>query len=252
MKLDIKKIKQIKYKRDVLLVSTFIAINVFFITWLFYDLIVFSFVVACFAFIFGLAYVDKIIEKRKRKKIEKQFLELLEIILIGMESGETFPKALESAYNILVSNAKQKTYIIKELEIIISKRKNNISLSDALLQFSNGLEINSINSFCEVYELASRSSNDINLIVKKNIELLNDSFKIESEIDSILLSKKLEVVILCMFPPILMIFFRGFYPSYCQYLFLSSLGRVTVTIAIFLFIIAGWVANKIIKSTYDY
>jgi len=43
-----------------------------------------------------------------------------------------------------------------------------------------------------------------------------------------------------------------FYPTYCNLLYGNFIGRVTMTIAIAIFILAIVIAKNIFKKTYDY
>ncbi len=250
----IKKIYLIISNKDktVIAVTLLTSVLIYIILWLFYDSKVISFLIAIYASFILLEKVEKIITIRNKEKLTREFLELLKTVLIGMDSGQTFLEALKYAHSLLKNTNRHSNILNKELEIVFAKTKNNFNFSDALMEFSKSLDVGYITDFCEVYRLASNRSNDIDSIIIKNISLLDDSFKMKSEVDSILIGKKLEVVLLCVFPPILMLFFRFFYPHFCHYLYSSMLGRITVTISLSIFVFSGYIAQRIIKDTYDY
>ncbi|MFW6029183.1 MAG: type II secretion system F family protein [Halanaerobiales bacterium] len=196
--------------------------------------------------------IKAMLKKKNKKMLNSQFLELLQALLIGMESGQTFPKALEASHDLLKETLGKQAMLVKEIKLILSKTNNNVRLDKALLDFSKNMEIESIANFCDIYKYASKNSDELSSVLKKNIKLISDTQKQNMEIDSILVEKKIEIVLLSIFPVVLMLFFRLFYPLYCNLLYNNLVGRITMTTALIIFVLSIFTAQRILKKTYDY
>ncbi len=245
------KIKSYLNKKTLLLtlIASFLS---YFIIYLFYNSKVLGIIITIILIPVFIMNVNKYFKEKLKKKINNQFLELLQALLIGMESGQTFTDSLVSSHNLLQDTLGKQAIIVKEVKLILSKISNNIMLDEALIEFANKMQIENIASFCKVYKLASKNSDDMSSILKKNIKLLSDTHKQNMEIDAILFEKKIEIVLLSLFPIILMMFFRLFYPTYCNLLYGNFIGRVTMTVAIVIFTLAIVIAKNIFRKSYGY
>lgn len=77
---------------------------------------------------------EQIIEARK-KKLRKQFIDLLDSLATSISSGKNVPNAFIAAREDLSVQYPSDTYIIQEVDNIISGIQNNTDVSSMLLNF---------------------------------------------------------------------------------------------------------------------
>ena len=188
---------------------------------------------------------EQIILSRKRK-LRKQFIDLLDSLATSISSGKNVPASFAAAREDLLVQYPEDAYIIQEVENIISGIQNNIDVSGMLLNFGERSGIQDIKTFGRVFETAYSKGANLKDVVRNCHLILSNKCEIEAEIETKVASNKNEQNIMVIMPIILiaMIKFAG---SDFAANFTTPSGIISTTIAIGAFVGAYMLGRKILK-----
>lgn len=197
--------------------------------------------------IVGVVYIfvaaQNAIQKRL-KKLRVQFFDLLEAMSVAMRAGNPVLKALESARNDLELIYSQNSDIIVELDIIIRKFHNAVSLSAAFSDFAERSGLEDVASFASIYATIEGKSSRADEIVRETQQIISDKMEIEMEIDTLMTAAKSEVNIM-LFMPLVILGVIGYAGAgFMDAIYTTALGRVVATGGLIVFIISFIMARK--------
>ncbi len=216
----------------------------FMIMYIFYKIAVLSIVAGV---IFGIVniYLSKKNSVTKRvAQLRTQFMNLLEAMVVAMRSGNPPLKALESARKDLLLIYSEKSDIIVELDIIISKFNNAIPLSVSLTEFAERCGLEDVYNFASVYKTIEGKSSRVDEIITENQKIIADKMEIEIEIETLMTAAKSEAYIM-LFMPLVIILIIGYAGAgFMDSLYTTPLGRCTATFGFIVFIISYFLTRK--------
>lgn len=198
----------------------------------------------------GLVFVPmrktQIMEKRKQQ-LHFQFKDLLESLATSLNAGKNIPDAFKSAYDDLKLQYPGDAYILKELEVILSGINNNMNIEVLLLDFGQRSGIADIISFANVFETCYRKGGNIKDVIKNTYDVISDKMEIETEIGTVVTSKKTEHTIMSVMPIILIIMMRFFGGADQAEKLHTPIGVISTTIAVVMFIAAYFIGKRILQ-----
>lgn len=192
----------------------------------------------------------KVARENRLHNLLQQFYVLLQTLLISMEAGEIFHNALGDALVSLKRSGHDYSLIIREVELILEKARNNVPLSKAWQDFARRSNLPPIVEFARVYELLSRNTDQVDMVLRKNIHLWHQQQELQIEVETILWEKRLEQKILIVFPVVLIILFRFYYGQYTFVLDNTVVGKMIITVALLLFALSYIYGEYLVKSLY--
>lgn len=188
---------------------------------------------------------NQIIEARK-KKLRKQFVDLLDSLATSISSGKNIPNAFIAAKEDLLVQYDADAFIVQEVDNIISGIKNNLDIGGMLLNFGERSGITDIRTFGRVFETAVSKGANMKEVIRNSHVIISNKCEIEAEIETKVASNKNEQNIMVIMPVILiaMIKFAG---SDFASNFTTPTGILSTTIAIAMFVGAYMLGRKILK-----
>lgn len=188
---------------------------------------------------------DQIIEAR-RKKLRKQFIDLLDSLSTSISSGKNVPKAFEAAREDLMVQYQPDDYIVKEVDNIIGGIENNIDVGSMLLNFGERSGIQDIRTFGRVFETAYSKGANLKDVVRNCHAILSSKVEIEAEIETKVASNKNEQNIMLIMPIVLIAMIKMAGSDFAAN-FTTPSGILSTTIAIAAFVGAYFLGRKILK-----
>ena len=183
------------------------------------------------------------IEKRL-KKLRLEFFDMLEAMSVAMRAGNPVLKALESARGDLVLIHSERSDIIVELDIILSKFQNAVPLSEAFSDFAERSGLEDIASFASIYATIEGKSSRADEIVRETQQIIADKMEIEMEIDTLMTAAKSEVNIM-LFMPLVILGVIGYAGAgFMDAIYTTAMGRVVATGGLIVFVISFIMAKK--------
>lgn len=188
---------------------------------------------------------NQIIEARK-KKLRKQFVDLLDSLATSISSGKNIPNAFIAAKEDLLVQYDADAFIVQEVDNIIAGINNNLDIGGMLLNFGERSGITDIRTFGRVFETAVSKGANMKEVIRNSHVILSNKCEIEAEIETKVASNKNEQNIMVIMPVILitMIKFAG---SDFASNFTTPTGILSTTIAIAMFVGAYMLGRKILK-----
>ena len=200
----------------------------------------------------GVIYIFVAAQNAIRKRIKRlrvQFFDLLEALSVAMRAGNPMLKALESARSDLELIYTQSSDIIVELDIIIQKFHNAVSLSEAFSDFAARSGLEDVASFASIYSTIEGKSSRADEIVRETQQIISDKMSIEMEIDTMMTAAKSEVNIM-LFMPLLILGVIGYAGAgFMDSIYTTPMGRLVATGGLIVFIISFILARKFSNIT---
>lgn len=188
---------------------------------------------------------DQIIVSRK-KKLRKQFIDLLDSLAASISSGKNVPNAFIAAREDLLVQYQPDAYIVQEVDNIISGIQNNIDVGSMLLNFGERSGIQDIRTFGRVFETAYSKGANLKDVVRNCHEILSSKCEIEAEIETKVASNKNEQNIMIIMPVVLIGMIKMAGSDFANN-FTTPMGLLFTTIAIAAFVGAYFLGRKILK-----
>lgn len=188
---------------------------------------------------------EQIIEDRKRK-LRRQFIDLLDSLATSISSGKNVPNAFATAREDLLVQYQPDAYIVQEVDNIISGIQNNMDVGSMLLNFGERSGIKDIRTFGRVFETAYAKGASLKDVVRNCHMILSNKCEIETEIETKVASNKNEQNIMLIMPIILVGMIKMAGSDFASN-FTTPTGIMCTTIAIAAFVGAYMLGRKILK-----
>lgn len=206
---------------------------------------IFFCIVGIVALKFFMKTVVESLKDRRAKKLQKQFMDLLENLSFSLSSGNTVNDAFLNARGDLLNQYTENDMIIIELNEIVNGIQNGKTLEEMMQSFGKRSGNEDIENFGNVISNCYRLGGDFNSVVRKTRLILGDKVAITEEINTKLMSNKLQLNAMCIMPIILVAMLKVSSTSFAQNLS-SAVGVIVTTFAIGLFVAAYIWGQKII------
>lgn len=206
---------------------------------------IFFCIVGIVALKFFMKTVVESLKDRRAKKLQKQFMDLLENLSFSLSSGNTVNDAFLNARGDLLNQYTEKDMIIIELNEIVNGIQNGKTLEEMMQSFGKRSGNEDIENFGNVISNCYRLGGDFNSVVRKTRLILGGKVAITEEINTKLMSNKLQLNAMCIMPIILVAMLKVSSTSFAQNLS-SAVGVIVTTFAIGLFVAAYIWGQKII------
>lgn len=182
--------------------------------------------------------------KQRLLKLRVQFYDLLESVSVSMRAGNPLIKSLENARNDLLLIYTKDSDIISELNLIIGKFHNAVTLSESFSFLAHRSGLEDIASFASIYATIEGKSSRADSIVRETQQIISDKMEIEMEIDTLMTAAKSEVNIMLLMPLVILgvIGYAG--AGFMDAIYMTSVGRVVSTGGLVIFILSYLLAQK--------
>jgi tight adherence protein B len=221
--------------------------GLFFIAYVFYRSIILSVLVTPLAFYYPKIKTKEIIERRKRE-LSLQFKEALYALSSSLIAGRSVEAAFkESLKDLSLIYPDPHTDIIQEFEYITRRIEMNETIEDALYDFANRAHLEDIDSFVDVFIISKRTGGNIVDIIKNTSAIIGDKLQIKQEIDTLLSQRKFEQKVLNVMPIAMILLLTWTTGDYMAPVFNTIIGRIAMTVAVFLLGLAYFISKKIIS-----
>ena len=196
----------------------------------------------------GIVYIFVAQRKAIKKRLEKlrvQFYDMLEAMSVSMRAGNPVLKAVESAREDLALIYPEDSDIITEMDIIISRFHNAVTMSAAFMDFAERSGLEDIASFASVYATIEGKSSRADEIVRETQQIIADKMQIEMEIETLMTAAKSEVNIMLFMPLIILLVIGYAGAGFMDTIYTTSVGRIIATVGLAIFVVSFILAKRI-------
>lgn len=185
------------------------------------------------------------LKTNRKKKIRKQFVDMLESLSVSIAAGQNVPSAMQTVKDDLLIQYTEKDYIVQEISVFLRGMENGIPIEDLFSDFGKRTGIEDISNFGKVFEVAYRRGGNLKEIVKSCYDILSEKIEIEMEIQTKVASSANQMNIMILMPIFLIAMLKSSGEGFAEN-FTSASGIISTTVSIFVFIIAYFVGRKIL------
>ncbi len=212
------------------------------ITW------ILNIIISCLAGIAaGMAFIPMRIEqiiKKQQKRLRTQFRDMLEAFNTSLGAGKNVVDSFHTVYGDLKVQYDEGTYILNELEVILSGMANNVDIEDLLEDFGKRSGIEDIVSFANVFRICYRKGGNIKDTIRSTHSILSDKMEITEAIETVVTANKTEQKIMIVMPIVLIGMIKMMSPDFASN-FTTITGVISTTVAIVLFVVS-YIIGKIV------
>lgn len=185
------------------------------------------------------------LKTNRKKKIRKQFVDMLESLSVSIAAGQNVPSAMQTVKDDLLIQYTEKDYIVQEISVFLREMENGIPIEDLFSDLGKRTGIEDISNFGKVFEVAYRRGGNLKEIVKSCYDILSEKIEIEMEIQTKVSSSANQMNIMILMPIFLIAMLKSSGEGFAEN-FTSVSGIISTTVSIFVFIIAYFVGRKIL------
>ena len=191
----------------------------------------------------GIDVYRKMLFDRRQKDLRLQFRDMLESLSNSYTVGMTASRAFQAAYQDMVTEHGDKSYIVKEIALINSMYENQgVEINEMLIDFGERSGIDDIKSFASVFDVSTQLAGDIAKVVRETRDMIGDKIEIEMEIQTMVSGKKGELKILAVMPLVMSLLTRSFGTGGAP----SMLEYIIKFVALGVFVFAYWLGTRIV------
>lgn len=186
-------------------------------------------------------------KQRRKQRLRSEFLQLLQTLLVSLSSGNPMAIALEDANNDLTLILGENSDIVKEVQLILGKFKNSVSLSESFYDFSKRCGLEDVESFATIYQATQGKSDRDDEIVRETQEILRDKIEIEMEIETLLTASKQEGYIMLFTPLMILGIISGTGATFMDSIYTTPIGRLVATFSLGILVFSYFMIEKLTK-----
>lgn len=233
-------------KKEKILTIIGAAVFIFAVGMIFYHNIILSLILSLFSFKFPKIRVKSIIKKRKNN-LNLQFRDLLYSISSSMEAGRSLEMAFKDALrDLAIIYPNSETAIIRETTYIVRKIEMNEPVEQAISEFAERSHIDDIENFADIIKVCKRTGGNLAEVIRSTSNVIGEKIETKREIETTITGKKFESRIMSVMPIFMVAILSFSSPDFMAPVFNTAAGITVMTIAIFMFLIAFLISEKIV------
>lgn len=219
------------------------AFVLFVIGYIFYRSVLISIIITPFALLYPKYRTKQIIAKRK-KQLNLQFKDMLYSLSSAIGAGNS----VETALSVVLEDLERQyfdpdTFIIKELELMISRISLNQNIEDVFADFGERSGLDDVKTFANIFEISKRTGGNLIQIIRQTSSVITEKIEIKMEIDTMLASKNMEQKVLTIVPIAMVWVLTETTGGFMDTIFTTIAGRLAASVALIM-IIVGYLWSK--------
>ena len=188
--------------------------------------------------------------KSQTRKMELQFRDMLTAVSDLMQTGYSIENAFIESRKEIAQIYGQNSLIGKEMSLINSRLKLNVSIEKIMADFANRYQIDSIRTFYQTFSIAKRTGGNMREIIKNVCETISLKEEIKEEIKVSMNAKRLEQKVMMGIPIFIMTYVSFASPGFLDVMHKTILGNLIMTACLASYIGTYIWGEKIIDVEY--
>ena len=187
------------------------------------------------------------LRKKRQELLLIQFKEMLSILNSFLSAGYSIENALIAAIPDLSALLGENSYMVEELKQVKRSLAMNRPLEEPLSNFALRSGLDDIHNFSEIFLVAKRSGGELSEIIQHSSSIIHDKLSIHEEILTLSAAKRFEQKIMNCIPFFIILYLNASSPDFFHILYHSVMGRIVMTVALFIYLLAIYLSQKIIN-----
>lgn len=182
---------------------------------------------AVLAFLLFPEFCRKSIEEKKKRKLVREFREVLYSLITALRAGRSLEQALIAVGEDMDPAAAPLLY--PKWQLMLGRLQVNVTAESCLKELARDCGIEEIESLAEVIDIGRRSQGNMVEIIENTVRLLQDKIEIQEEVHLLLTKKRLEQKIINFMPFCVLGMLLMISPEYLSPLYGSIRGRIIMS-----------------------
>ena len=217
----------------------------FLVGYIFYQHIILSGVLALGGVLYPKMRKKQIIKARKNK-LNLQFKDMLYSLSSAVGAGNSVERAL----SVTLEDMRQQyndpnAFIIKELELMVSRIALNNTIEDVLNDFAERSHLEDIQTFANIFEISKRTGGNLIEIIRNTTQIIADKIETQTEIETIISGQQMEQKVLLVMPFALVFFMTKAGSGFMDPIFTTLAGRLIATASLAIILVGALWSKKI-------
>lgn len=186
--------------------------------------------------------------QKRQQQLKEEFLEVLKLIIHGLEAGYSLEHCFEQAYvdyQKMVED--KKSMMLPELKEFQKKLQVNVSVNAIVKEFAVKSELQEAENFAQIIEIARKSGGNLPAVLKRTVCTMLEKERVQEEIETMLSGKRMEQKVMTAMPVGILLYMRFTSGDYMAPLYGNPVGIIIATIGLFVTLIAIVWSDKIIN-----
>ncbi len=180
-------------------------------------------------------YQKNLERKRNIRLMGIQFRDAISSALTSMKAGYSVENAFADAVDVLKNMYGDKSLLIDDLVEMNREVMMHVSVERAFLGIVKKYPIEEIESFGEIFLYTKRLGGGYAVYLKDTADRLEERITLQSELDSMISQKKLELTIMSVMPSAILLYMKLTGGSFLQPLYHNALGVVLMIVCLILY-----------------
>lgn len=179
-----------------------------------------------------------------------EFKDVMDSMISALVAGYSMENAITEAYHDLQLLGNDNSIMRDELHTMMQKLKLKHSLDDLLLDLGHRSGLEDIITFAQIYATARRSGGNLVRVMKRTANNINEKMEMKREIQTMIAGKKMESACMMAIPLFIILYLKICSPGFLDPLYSNLSGRIFMTVAFVVYIVAVIWSRKIMKISY--
>ncbi len=177
-------------------------------------------------------YIDRCV-KTRQKALLGGFRDLLYALSSSLASGHQMPRAVKDAQSELEAVYGSGSDICREAAYMsLAYEGSRVNMDELWTDFGRRSGLWEIQQFASAYSICRKSGGNMEAVAMKSANLLLDKLSFQAEVDALMAQSRLDILILCAVPVVILVFLNLFSYSYIRLLYETLQGRLIMTLAL--------------------
>ena len=216
------------------------------ISFLFYDSFVSFFLLFPMIIAYERRYENQLALK-KREELEKGFLKALQSISTSLAAGLSPENAIIESVNDVERMYGKKEIIVEELRIIAGQIASGMRVEDALYDFADRCDIESVWDFALVFSIIRKNGGSYTKEISRCTQIINMSEQTKEEIKVLVRGKQYEQKIMSIVQLGIILYLRFSSGSFINNLYHNSLGIIVMSVCLAVYVLSVYIGEKICR-----
>lgn len=202
-----------------------------------------------FLFPLGLLYPlfhKKELCRRRKEQLKSQFKEGVLVLAAFLSAGYSVENALKASVNELILLYGSHGMLAGEFTWMAKQISLNSTAEQVFEDFARRSGIEEIQSFSQVFGAAKRSGGELISIMNQTADSIRDKIQVYEEIRTMTASRQLEQKIMNLLPFFIILYIDMTSSGFFDLMYTTMLGRALMTVCLAVYILAIWLAKRIL------
>lgn len=183
----------------------------------------------------------------RRQKLIRQFRDGMRALVSALGAGYAIENAFAQAERELVQIHGEKELLPREFALLRRRLAVNWTVEEALQDLAERSGLEEIRELAQVFAVAKRSGGQLPQILQQTLFTMEEKVRVKEEIRTMIAAKRLEFTLMCLMPPLMLVYVGLTGGDFLTPLYEGSRGRICMTAFLAIYLLAVGMGRRILR-----